>query len=275
MVCHSGVHRRHAGDVDDDHLRAVRADSPEQLLRQLARALRVDHADDRENQQPFADLQHRGGEFADCLLLLADDALALLDESYGDCIRNSIGSGLVGVQDTVQLFEIGLILCEERTGQHVAQEQNDSNDFVRFHASGNDAFGKVARIGLQRFERPRFQSLHVAVVNRSGFRKDFFLAHCREQAGFRDAAHPLLAELSAVLAKMRYQLPEEFRCRFETRMFACKAHVRRRISCPVLFLCHGSALLGAGAQHTLHLAPVRKLFNNYDRTPDATISRTS
>ena len=41
------VHRRHTGDVDHDHLRAVGPDRPQQLLGQLARALRIDDADDR------------------------------------------------------------------------------------------------------------------------------------------------------------------------------------------------------------------------------------
>src|SRR2546425_986037 len=41
------VHRRHTGDVDHDHLRAVGPDRPQQLLSQLARALRIDDADDR------------------------------------------------------------------------------------------------------------------------------------------------------------------------------------------------------------------------------------
>ena len=34
------VHRRHAGDVDDDDLGAVGADAAQQLLGELARALR-------------------------------------------------------------------------------------------------------------------------------------------------------------------------------------------------------------------------------------------
>ena len=46
-----GVDRRHAGDVDDDHLGAVGADAAQQLLGELARALRVDDADDRQDEQ--------------------------------------------------------------------------------------------------------------------------------------------------------------------------------------------------------------------------------
>jgi len=45
------------------------------------RALRIDHADDRQNQQPLAHLQHWCGQLPDRFLLLPDDALALFHES--------------------------------------------------------------------------------------------------------------------------------------------------------------------------------------------------
>src|SRR5215208_6412062 len=91
VVGDRGVDRGNARDVDDDDLRAVRADATQQLLRELAGALAVEHADDRQDQQPLTDLEHRCGELPDRLLLLADDALALLHEvdrhGVGDPVR--------------------------------------------------------------------------------------------------------------------------------------------------------------------------------------------
>src|SRR4051795_4834292 len=62
--------------------RAVGADAPQQLLGELAGPLAVQHADDRQDEQPLAHLEDRRGELADGLLLLAYDALALLDEVH-------------------------------------------------------------------------------------------------------------------------------------------------------------------------------------------------
>ena len=81
VVRHRRVDRRHAGDVDHDDLGAVGADAAQQLLGELAGALPVEHADDRQDQQPLADLEDRRRELADRLLLLADDALALAARS--------------------------------------------------------------------------------------------------------------------------------------------------------------------------------------------------
>ena len=59
----------------------------------------VEHADDRQDQQPFAHLQHRRRQLADRRLLLADDALALLDEADADGDRDSVRGRFVGVED--------------------------------------------------------------------------------------------------------------------------------------------------------------------------------
>src|SRR3990170_659410 len=71
VVGYARVHRRDAGDVDHHHPRPVRAYAAQQLLGELARALRVDDADDRQDQQALAHLQHRRGQLAHRLLLLA------------------------------------------------------------------------------------------------------------------------------------------------------------------------------------------------------------
>ena len=89
------VHRRHAGDVDHHGAGAAGADGLEELLGELPRAGRVEQADDGQHEQPGPDLQGRGGELADRLLLLADDALAFLDKGQGDDGQDLVGHGLV------------------------------------------------------------------------------------------------------------------------------------------------------------------------------------
>src|SRR6266571_4587989 len=71
-----------------------------------------------------------------------------------------------GVENAVQLVEVFVILAEQRARQHVAQQQHDADDFMRLDAARNDALRQVARVGLQRLERPRLQRLDVVVVHR-------------------------------------------------------------------------------------------------------------
>lgn len=71
-------------------------------------------------QQLLAHLQHRRRQLADGLLLLADDALAFLDEADAHGVGDAVGRRLVGVQDAVEHVELGLILLEQRTRQDVA-----------------------------------------------------------------------------------------------------------------------------------------------------------
>jgi hypothetical protein len=79
----------------------------------LAGALAVEDADDRQDQQLLAHLQHRGGQLADRFLLLADDAFAFLDEADGHRVRNAVGRGFVGVEHPVEQVEIRLVLLEQ------------------------------------------------------------------------------------------------------------------------------------------------------------------
>src|SRR6266849_591021 len=118
VVRDAGVHGRHTGHVDHDDLGAVGADRAQQLFGQLPGALRVDDADDRQNQQPLADLQHGRRQLPDRFLLLADDALALFDESDGHGVRDAVRRGLVAVENTVQFFDIVLVLGEQRAGEY-------------------------------------------------------------------------------------------------------------------------------------------------------------
>lgn len=71
------IHRLHAGDVDDHRLRPVAADRAQQLLGELARALGIENADDRHDEQPLPQRQHRRRQLlVDLLLLLADRGFA-------------------------------------------------------------------------------------------------------------------------------------------------------------------------------------------------------
>jgi len=79
-------------------------------------------------------LQHGRGQFANRLLLLANDALALLYEADGHGVGYAIGGRLIRIQDAIEHREITLILCEQGTRQYVAQQQHDSHDLVGLHA---------------------------------------------------------------------------------------------------------------------------------------------
>src|SRR5690242_5935721 len=110
VVRDSNVHGRHTGDINNDDLCTIRANATEQLFGQLASALRVDDADNRENQKPLTNLQDRRREFADGFLLLTNDALALLNETDRHGVSDAVCRRLVRVQDAIQLLEIGLVL---------------------------------------------------------------------------------------------------------------------------------------------------------------------
>src|ERR671922_1259860 len=211
VVRDGNVHSRHARDIDDNDLRAIRANPAEQLFGQLACALRVDDADDWENEEPLTNLQDRRREFTNGFLLLTNDSLAFLNETDRHRVGDAICRWFVGVQDAVEFLEIRLVLCKEGAGKHVAEEQNDSNDFVRFNASRDDAFGQVSRISLQSLEGLGLESFHVAVIHGRGFCEDFFLGHGRQQSRFRNAADPLFAKLSSVLAEVCHQLSKQLR----------------------------------------------------------------
>jgi hypothetical protein len=158
---------------------------------------------------PLAHLQHRRRQLADRFLLLSDDALALLHEAHGHRVGDAVGRGLVGVENAVQLVEVFVILGKQRAGEHVAQQQHDSHHFVRLHAPRNDALRQVARVSLQRLERPRLERLDVVVVHRGRFREDLLFRHRREQLRARDAPRPFLAQLRAVLPQVRHQLAQQ------------------------------------------------------------------
>src|SRR5256885_13518837 len=108
VIGHRRVNGGYTGNVDDHHFGAVLADTTQQLFGQLARALSVNDADDRQNQQTLANLEHRRGKFADRFLLLSNDAFAFLHAAHRDGVGDAVGSRLVDGQHAAEQLEIGL-----------------------------------------------------------------------------------------------------------------------------------------------------------------------
>ena len=140
------------------------ANPAEQLLGELLRPLGIKDPDDRQDQQPLPDLQHRGGQFAEGVLLLPDDPLAFFDEADRHGVRDAVRGRLVGVQNPVEQRKVAVVLLEQGPGQHIPQQQHDPHDFVGLDAAGDDPFGKVPGIVLQRLDAAGFQDLDVVVV---------------------------------------------------------------------------------------------------------------
>src|SRR5262249_47860326 len=209
MVRHTGVHRRDARDVDHDDLGAVDPNAAEQLLRELTRALGVDDADDRKDQQSLAHGQHRSGELTDRFLLLANDSLALLDEAHRHRIGDAVGGGFIDVEYVTELREVYPILGEQRPREHVTQQQHDPNNLVGFNPPRNDALGQAAGVGLQGLDRSGLQGLKVIVVHGRRFGEDLLRRHRGQQLGLGNAPGPLLTELRTVLSEMGYQLAQQ------------------------------------------------------------------
>jgi hypothetical protein len=114
---------------------------------------------------PLANLEHRRGELADRLLLLADDALALGDEVDGDRVRDPVRGRLVDVEHAVEV--VGVLL-EQRAGEHVAQQQHDAEDLLGLDAARDDALGQVAGVVLEGLDGTGLEHLDVVVVDGGG-----------------------------------------------------------------------------------------------------------
>src|SRR6185295_5493717 len=202
VIRHRGIHSRDTRDVDHHDLGTVGSNASQQLFGQLPGTLGIDHTDDRQDEKAFADLEYRRGEFPDRFLLLANDALALLDKAHGHRIRNTVRRRFVRVEDAVQQLEVRLVFREERTGEHIAQEQYDPHDLIGFHPSRDDAFRQITGVGLQRLDGAGFQHLHVVIIDRCGFGENFLAGHRPQQLGRRDTPSPLLTELRSVFSKV-------------------------------------------------------------------------
>jgi hypothetical protein len=168
------------------------------------------------------DLQHRRGELADRLLLLADDALALLHEVDRHGVRDPVGGRLVGVEHLVEVVEVALVLLEQRAVEHVAQQQDDPEHLVGLDAARDDALGQVAGVVLQRLDRAGLQHLDVVVVDGRRLVEDLLGRQRGQQARLADPASPLLAQVRAVGAEVRDQLLEQVGARLGPSVARCR-----------------------------------------------------
>ena len=138
------------------------------------------------------------------LLLPANHALALLDETHRNGVGNAIGRGLISIEDAPEQFKVSMILAEKRASQNVSQEEDDAEHFTRLDAAVNDAPGQVPGVRLQILYASRFQNLYVVVVDCCGFHENLFAAHGGKQLSFVNAACPFLAQGRAVEPQMRH-----------------------------------------------------------------------
>ena len=162
----------------------------------------VEQADDGQDEQPLSDLQHGGRQFADRVLLLADDALALLDEADRDGVGDAVRGGLVGVEHLVQQVEVVAVLLEQRSGEDIAEQQDDAHDLVGLHAAGDDPFGEVAGVAPQLVDAARLEHRDVVVVDRRDLVEHLPCGHRREQVRVGDPVHPLLPQPAAVVPQV-------------------------------------------------------------------------
>ena len=158
--------------------------------------------------KPFADLQDRRRQLAQRVLLLADDAFALLDEADRDGVRDPVRRGLVGVENAVEQVEVVAVLLEQRPGQDVAQQQDDPDDLVGLDPPRDDPLGQVAGVMAQLLDAPGLQDLDVVVVHGSGLGEDLLLGHRRQQVRVVDPAAPTPR---AVSVRFSLQVRDELR----------------------------------------------------------------
>ena len=143
------------------------------------------------------------------LLLLVDDPLALLDEAHPDRHRDPVGRRLVRVEDAIEELEVLLVLGEQRTRQHVAQEEHDPEHLVRLDAAGDDPLRELAGVGLEVLDAAGLQGVDVVVVDLGRLGEDLLVRHHAQQLRLADAPRPLLAQLGAVVAQVRHQLLQQ------------------------------------------------------------------
>ena len=149
----------------------------EQLLGELAGARGVQDADDRQDQQAVAELQHRRRELPHRLLLLVDDPLALLDEAHPDGHRDAVRRRLVGVEDAIEQLEVVLVLREQRPRQDVAQEEHDPEHLVGLDAARDDPLGELARVGLEVLDAAGLERVDVVVEDLGRLGEDLLVRH--------------------------------------------------------------------------------------------------
>src|SRR4029077_7096678 len=103
----------------------------------------------------------------ECFLLPTNHTLTLFDETDSNGVCNAICGGFVGIEHAVEKGKIPAVLLEKRSGQDIAQQENNPKHLVCFDASVNDAAGQVSGVGLQIPDAAGPQRPHVVVVEGS------------------------------------------------------------------------------------------------------------
>ena len=173
------------------------------------RPLRVDDADDRQDQHAVAHLQHRRRQLADRLLLLAHDFLALLDEGERDDREDLVGDRLVDVQRRGEAGHVALIALEETSTVNVAQSQQAADDLLRRHAAQDAAFRHAGSIAFRAGVFAGVQAADAGFVDVDGLRFRLFRRQAGEQAFGGHLLHPLAAQRRPFLAQVCNQLAQQ------------------------------------------------------------------
>src|SRR5918994_7186832 len=229
VVGNGEVDGRDSSDVKPHDARTFCLDRAEKLLGELPGPLEAQHADERKHDEPVPHLQHRGGELADRLLLLTDHPLALFHEADAHGDGDAVRRRLVGVEDPVQEFWVLLVTDEERSREHVPQQQDDAQDLVRVDPARDDPLREVPGVGLERLDAAGLERRNVVVVHGGDLGVDLVWSHRRQQVGVGDPVRPLLTQTGAVVAQVADELRKEWptvgrRCRQVAGRFA-RGHV--------------------------------------------------
>src|SRR5436305_7235169 len=124
VIGHLRVDGRHAGDVEDGDLGARLDDALKQAFHHQLRAAAVERADQRQADDAIPYLHDRRRQFQHILLLLADDALAILDRRYEDERAEFIERFRYFVDLIDQQFGIVLILVAQEGQQRFFQAED-------------------------------------------------------------------------------------------------------------------------------------------------------
>jgi hypothetical protein len=106
---------------------------------------------------------------------------------------------------------------------------------MSFDTAGDDAFREVTRIFLKCLDAAGLENRDVIIVDRRGLDEDLFLRHRSQQARFRNAPRPFLAQLGAAFAEKRNELGQQSLGSFA---YISRGWIRQRSWCSVKLSSH-------------------------------------
>src|SRR2546423_4870293 len=152
VIRHLRVDGRHAGDVEDGDLGARLDDALKQALHHQLRAAAVERADQRQADDAIPDLHDGRRQLQHILLLLADDALALLDRRYEDERAEFVERFRYFVDLIDQQFGIVLILVTQEGQQRFFQAEDIKRRLRWTESLGGARFGDFQKQAANRIE---------------------------------------------------------------------------------------------------------------------------